>query len=98
MVGELADSFTIQFARILHRIRVQLEREVVLEVIDHEPRLGHPVERRWSIERVLLLDKPTGLEVHLQVGPKIRMEHSAAPMAPALVNNGVPAAQEAADV
>ena len=49
-------------------------------------------------QQLLLFDEPPRLEVHLQVGPEVAVEHAPALVVPEAVGDGVAAAQQAADV
>jgi len=79
-------------------VGVKLQDQVVLEMVHHELRIRHAIQRGGHGEQVYLFHPAPGFEIHRQVWPEVTVKHPAALLDPALVGDRMPAAREASDV
>ena len=93
-----AGLFTVQVPDVPQLEGVEPQGQVVLEMVDHELRVRHVIQRRRGGEQVLLFDQTSGVEIHLHVRPEVAVEHASALVVPKSVGDRMAAAQQGADV
>src|SRR5689334_22842733 len=98
MQSQFADAPAIEVANIAQFESKQLQGEVVDQGFCHPLRIRHPIERLACGKEVLFLHKPACCQVHLDVGPEVVMKHLPTLVVPRLVDDSVPASQQASDV